>query len=298
MVMKARSSAVLLAGVMSGVTLSLLCVTGALLWESRSLQRQLGMALSEANELRGQQTAAQTELASQRNQLATLTAEVRRLQDDSTADEEAPSPAIPNATRAGIYVGNRMVGLGWVVTSGTDGTGQGAGGGALSRVVLDPPAYPTATGENTATPGASGSASPAAGYAYQYQTSTYSWGYPWLYTYGWVDWPGCTNPPLEAFPSAPGVTPPTETVPAAVSPAPVVASKPYAAPQPWRPRLPQLASYPAVPRTVGVNPQRTMTPALATTATPRVGMQPAASRLATARPGVPGVGRAQPVPRR
>ncbi len=296
MVMQARSSAVLLAGVMSGVTLSLLCVTGALLWESQSLQRQLVNAVVEANELRAQQKTAESEMATQRSQLATLADEVRQLRDAPASNAAGTSPDAPNATRAQIFAGNRLVGLGWVI-------GTSPNGHAASRVVLDPPsqAVPQGQAQGEAEEGGARSLS-SASFAYQYQTSTYGWGYPWLYTYGWIDWPVCTNLPPDEIPAGPGVTPPAETAPPPASPAPVVASRPFAAPQPWRPRLPQVANYPSVPRTVGVMPQRSMAPALARTATPmaspRIGVQPTSSRLPASRPGLPATSRAPSVPRR
>jgi cell division protein FtsB len=114
--MKAKTPLVLATGILSGVTLSLVCVSVALLWEGRSLRHQLASTTLESVRLRMQQENAEGDLTAQRAQLDALAAEVEQLRQFATAPG-AGEAATRQARRARVYVGDRVVGLGWVWAS-------------------------------------------------------------------------------------------------------------------------------------------------------------------------------------
>lgn len=241
--MKARSSLVVAAGVLSGLALTLACITFALLWETHSLRRQLVGATGEAARWRAQHENTQQDLAAHRAQLDALANEVANLRE---ASSPPPAPgddaeAALNARRARIFAGNRLVGLGWVMTAPTGAGGDQSAGVALANVMLD--ASPAGVVPPTPATSAAGSAAPGGAYAYQYRYENYPY-WPYLYTSGWVQWPWCTNsPPFDGRAnSLPGQdTPPSgPTVPTTPTPAPapILASMAGPSPAALRSRLP------------------------------------------------------------
>lgn len=241
--MSGKSSLVLLAGVMSGVALGLVCVTAALLWEGWSLRQQLLGSAVEAAQLRAQQASARDDLADQRAELAALTAEVKRLrQESAAAPEDGAAPA--DAQRAQIYLGNRMVGLGWVLPSPTGSGEGGVPGPAVASVMLD---APPADAANAAVPAVERSGGPRGpeGWYYQYWQSPGYW--PYLYTSGWVEWPYCTNltdtgSPLPFAPQTPPTSAPSpawSASGAADAPPWTTVSRPAVGPSQVRARYPQ-----------------------------------------------------------
>jgi len=241
--MKARSSLVVAAGVLSGLALTLACITFALLWETHSLRRQLVGATGEAARWRAQHENTQQDLAAHRVQLDALANEVANLRE---ASSPPPAPgddaeAALNARRARIFAGNRLVGLGWVMTAPIGSSGDQSAGVALANVMLD--ASPAGVTPPPPTTPASNASSPGSAFAYQYRYETYPY-WPYLYTSGWVQWPWCTNsPPFDGRPDTlPGQdTPPLgPTVPTAPtpSPAPILASMAGPSPAALRNRFP------------------------------------------------------------
>jgi hypothetical protein len=237
--MESRSGLVLAAGIMSGLAVSLVCVTTALLWEGRSLRRQLAEASDQAVQWRARQSATDVELAAQRRQIEEVQAELERWRSAAEGKPES-AESRSQALRARVYVGNRLAGLGWVMVPPADPATAGAVPGPAANVVLDAPvaAPPTTAGTDP-----SGAASgPQPGYAYHYAYTSpnpYYWpGY--LLTSGWVDGPWCTNrdpadPHLPPFAPPPATEPAPTSPPSPSSPPPVTAShlrSPYLRPAP------------------------------------------------------------------
>lgn len=272
--MSGKSSLVLLAGVLSGVALGLVCVTAALLWEGWSLRQQLLGSAVEAAQLRAQQASARDDLAGQRAELAALTAEVKRLREESAAaPEDGEAPA--NGRRAQIYLGNRMVGFGWVLPSATGSGEGGVPGPSVASVMLDAPPADAANATVPAVERSGGSRGPE-GWYYQYWRSPGYW--PYLYTSGWIEWPYCTNltdtgSPMPFAPSPPpsqAATPAWSSPGATVTPPPTTVSRPAVGPSQLRSRYPQPATVAAVPRPGTIVTPRTpslprVTPAAAPT---------------------------------
>lgn len=239
--MKARSSLVVAAGVVSGLALALACITFALLWETHSLRRQLVGATGEAAHWRAQHENTQQDLAAHRVRLDALASEVASLRETSSSPPGDDAEAALNARRARIFAGNRLVGLGWVMTAPTGSGGDPPAGAALANVVLD--ASPAGVTPPTAATPAANPSSPGGAFAYQYRYETYPY-WPYLYTSGWVQWPWCTNsPPFDGVPTALPAQGPSPSAPAPStapvgSPAPILASMAGPSPAALRNRFP------------------------------------------------------------
>jgi hypothetical protein len=239
--MKARSSLVVAAGVLTGLAVTLACITFALVWETHSLRRQLAGAAEEAARMRARHQDTQQDLAAHRVQLDALANEVASLKEAANSPSTEDAAAAVNARRARIFAGNRLVGLGWVVTAPTSSAGDQPAGVALANVMLD--ASPAGvTPPPQATP-ESGPSAPGGAFAYQYRYETYPY-WPYLYTSGWVQWPWCSNsPPFDGVPTPPlsqDARPSTPAPPTASagSPAPILASMPGPSPAALRNRFP------------------------------------------------------------
>ncbi|MBE7499968.1 MAG: hypothetical protein HS113_06590 [Verrucomicrobiales bacterium] len=220
--MAAKSHTILLAGVMSGVAVSLLCVTAALLWDGHSLRQRLHATAAQAADLRSQQADAQTKL----DRLETELSEMRRAAVPDDTPDTAPAPR-----RARIVHGNQVVGWGWVHAPPTTSDAPHARPDLPAHVVLDAAAPPA----NAAVSGTSSPSGATPSPAYNHWWYAYNYGPSYLLTSGWIDWgPYCTNnnphpqppfaPPQSPAPDpampAPGMTPqPAVTVrTAAVAP--------------------------------------------------------------------------------
>jgi len=245
--MKAKPPLVLATGILSGVTLSLVCVGVALFWEGRSLRHQLTSTTIESARLRLQQESAEDDLEAQRAQLDALATEVEQLRQAAAAPGDGDA-ATRQARRARVYLGDRVVGLGWVWASPPGTNNQDSGAASLANVMLD--LQPEALAGSPRAAGDVADTSPARGYAYQYWSQPYAY-WPYLYTSGWIEWPGYTNPPaLNGGVSLPPADPPSTRPPApSVTPAPTFAAVPRGSPAAWRTRFPPAVSATPYPRT-------------------------------------------------
>lgn len=204
--MATKPYSVLLAGLMSGVAVSLLCVTAALLWDGHSLRQRLHATAIEAAALRSQQADSHAKL----DRFETELAELRRTAVPDDAPETAPAPR-----RARIVHGNQLVGWGWVHSPPSANDAPGARPDLPAHVVLDTAASPVSTATN-GTPAPSGATSYP---AYDRWWYSYNYGPSYLLTSGWIDWgPYYTNncPPYQ-----PPFAPPQRPAPDPAMPDPI-----------------------------------------------------------------------------
>ena len=291
--MAAKSYSILLAGVMSGVAVSLLCVTAALLWDGHSLRQRLHATAIQAADLRSQQSDTQAKL----DRLETELDQVRRASTPDDPPDTAPAPQ-----RARIVQGNQVVGWGWVHSPPTATDAPDARPDLPAHVVLDAAAAPA----NAAVSGTS-SPSMATPYpAYDHWWYRYNYGPSYLLTSGWIDWGSyCTNnqphpqppfaPPQSPAPDpalpAPGLTPqPQVTVRTAATAPPLRRPAPFQpATQPRRfPTVPVVAAgAPVVSRPVptAARPATPMARTSGFTRPPTAA--PLANRVGTPRPANP-----------
>jgi hypothetical protein len=277
--MSAKSHSILLAGVMSGVAVSLLCVTAALLWDGHSLRQRLSANATEAADLRSQQADTQAKL----DRLETELDQLRRESAPADTSDRTPPPR-----RARIVRGNQVVGWGWVHPPPAASDASGAPADLPASVVLDLAAIPAASSPANAYASGASSPSVATPYpAYQHWWYSYNYGPSYLLTSGWIDGgPYQTNncPPLQP-PFAPPQSPAPDPTfpPPAVTPQPGVTVRTAAvAPPPRRPS----------PTQPTVLPRRFPTTPVMAPGAPLVSRSvPTVNRAATAAPRASGFSR-------
>jgi hypothetical protein len=212
--MKTRHMLIALSGCLATVTLAMALMVLSVALDNRALRREaaalratLERATAETTALNEERLAARVELTAQQDRLRRLEDRLSRLTDDR--DDSGV-----RAQRARAYVGNRHVGMGWVLPSrlSTNTAGEEAVRDAV--VVLDEPARGTLPAGWTNAVQRELVPATTVNYNYPYPYWSTWWPYTWVYCVEPpTNRPNSSLPPLDAQPRLPQPPKPTPQVP-------------------------------------------------------------------------------------